>query len=247
MQKLVITLRSTLHCLWVTALAALLVGGIAFVPDAAAQGGSGGSSGPQLTVLAEGLNVRSGPGVTYPTAGLLVRGDQAPLVGHHAASGWWQVQLPGGSAGWVSGGAAYVAISGSTAGLPEVAAPATAGAPSAAASPAPSTARKGGTIVFETSSGGDIFAVNANTLAGTGGTNLRRLTSGMDPALSPDGQRVPSPAGTTIRMAPWAACGSSMLTAAASEPSWATSTSPSRRSGRLTGSKSPSASSTAGG
>jgi TolB protein len=194
MRKLVIALRSTLHYLWATVLLALLVGGIVFVPAAAAQGGNAGSNGPQLTVLAEGLNARSGPGVAYPVVGLLVQGDQVSIIGHHAASGWWQVQLAGGGAGWVSGGTAYISISGNTAGLPEVTAPvpATAGAPvpasagaqSAASSPAPANAKKGGTIVFETASGGDIYAVNAN------GTNVRRLTSGMDPALSPDGQWV---------------------------------------------------------
>jgi len=47
-----------------------------------------------------------------------------------------------------------------------------------------------GTIVFQTASGGAIYAVDADTLTGTGGTNLRYLTTGMDPALSPDGQWV---------------------------------------------------------
>jgi len=41
-----------------------------------------------------------------------------------------------------------------------------------------------GTIVFQTSSGGAIYAINAD------GSNLRYLTNGMDPALSPDGQWV---------------------------------------------------------
>jgi dipeptidyl aminopeptidase/acylaminoacyl peptidase len=41
-----------------------------------------------------------------------------------------------------------------------------------------------GTLVFQTVSGGDIYAINAD------GTNLRYLTTGMDPALSPDGQWV---------------------------------------------------------
>jgi TolB protein len=41
-----------------------------------------------------------------------------------------------------------------------------------------------GTIVFQTTSGGPIYAVNAD------GANLRYLTTGLDPALSPDGQWV---------------------------------------------------------
>ena len=39
-------------------------------------------------------------------------------------------------------------------------------------------------IVFQTSSGGTIYAVNPD------GSNLRQLTTGMDPAISPDGTQV---------------------------------------------------------
>jgi Tol biopolymer transport system component len=46
------------------------------------------------------------------------------------------------------------------------------------------SASPSGTIVFQTASGGPIYAVNAD------GSNLRPLTTGMDPALSPDGQWV---------------------------------------------------------
>lgn len=62
-------------------------------------------------------------------------------------------------------------------------------APDAAAAGEGSTSTSG-TIVFQTSSGGAIYAVSADTLTGTGGSNLRYLTTGMDPALSPDGQWV---------------------------------------------------------
>jgi sugar lactone lactonase YvrE len=41
-----------------------------------------------------------------------------------------------------------------------------------------------GVIVFQTTSGGEIYAINAD------GSNLRYLTTGLDPALSPDGQWV---------------------------------------------------------
>ena len=49
---------------------------------------------------------------------------------------------------------------------------------------ASSTASEAGTIVFQTSSGGAIYAVQAD------GTGLRYLTTGMDPAISPDGTMV---------------------------------------------------------
>ncbi len=109
------TLLSTRR-LWLTTLLALLLTGTILVPSAAAQAGDS----PQLTVLAEALNVRSGPGATYPAIDLLTQGDQVTIVGQHAASGWWQVKLTGGRTGWVTGGAAYVSVSGDTAGRPRL-------------------------------------------------------------------------------------------------------------------------------
>jgi uncharacterized protein YraI len=163
----------------VAALLALgLVAGMVLVPTAAAQG----DGGTRLSVLVEALNVRAGPGVTYAVIGLLVGGDEVAVTGQHVASGWWQVRLDDGRLGWVSGGAAYVQVSGDTGGVPEVAAP-----PTAAAVSAPG---RGGTLVFQTASGGPIYAVSVDTTAGTGGSNLRYLTTGIDPALSPDGQRI---------------------------------------------------------
>lgn len=50
--------------------------------------------------------------------------------------------------------------------------------------PAGASADTAGTIVFQTSSGGAIYAINAD------GSNLQYLTHGIDPALSPDGQWV---------------------------------------------------------
>jgi hypothetical protein len=162
--------------LWMAALLALWLAGAVFVPGAAAQT----DDSPHLTVVVEALNVREGPGMGYPSAGSLARGDQVPMIGRHAATGWWQVQLPGNHIGWVTGVTSYVHISGDTAGLPEVAAP-----PLTAMSgstPAPiANPTLTGTIVFQTVSGGPIYAINAD------GTNLRYLTIGVDPALSPDG------------------------------------------------------------
>jgi dipeptidyl aminopeptidase/acylaminoacyl peptidase len=42
----------------------------------------------------------------------------------------------------------------------------------------------GGKLVFQTSSGGDIYTINAD------GSGLRRLTDGLDPAWSPDGTHI---------------------------------------------------------
>jgi hypothetical protein len=56
--------------------------------------------------------------------------------------------------------------------------------PNPLATPVPQGSLSGGKIVFQESSGGNIYTVNAD------GTNLQRLTFGLDPAWSPDGTMV---------------------------------------------------------
>ena len=142
---------------------------------ATATGAAQAPQTPGLTVLVPALNVRSGPGTGYPVIGTLRQGDQAPIVGRHSASGWWQVKPVSSSTGWVSGSPALVRVSGDTAAVPEVSAP-----PMPAR---PATAKKG-LLVFQLSNGGTIYVVNPD------GSGLRALTTGMDPALSPDGRQV---------------------------------------------------------
>ena len=166
----------------VIALLAVLLTGSLLVPVAAAAAQD--PSGPELTVLTRALNVRSGPGTNYPVINGLKQGSNAAIVGRHTASGWWQIALAGGKTGWVSGSTALVKVSGATDQTPEVAAPpVTAAVPprTAATGPTPGT---GKTIVFQESSGGGIYVISSS------GTGLRKLTTGMDPALSPDGRRV---------------------------------------------------------
>jgi TolB protein len=120
--------------------------------------------------------VRSGPGLTYPAFNVLPQGDQVTVIGYDAAADWWQIQLADGITGWVSGGPAYVSVSDDPAGLSA----ATATEPSApVANPALVS-----TLVFQTASGGPIYAIDED------GSNLRYLTTGLDPVLSPDGQWV---------------------------------------------------------
>lgn len=154
--------------------AVLILAGLIFVPTAAAQG----NNVHQLTVIAPMLNVRSGPGLAYPAFDVLKQGDQVAVLNYNAASDWWQVQLPSGSAGWISGGAAYVSVSSDAA------------APASQPAVPMTHATNSGTIVFQTASGGAIYAINSNTLTGTGGAHPHYLTTGMDPAISPDGQWV---------------------------------------------------------
>ncbi|MBN1994861.1 MAG: PD40 domain-containing protein [Anaerolineae bacterium] len=153
--------------------------GAIFTPVVIAQNNT-----PRLTVMVEALNVRSGPGLSYPVTGLLKQDDAVDVIGQHPASGWWQIQLPDGGEGWVTGVSTYARVSGDTANVPEVAAPLAAAVmettPAAPLPPGPGD----GTIVFQASSGGPIYAIDA------AGSNLRYLTTGLDPALSPDGRWV---------------------------------------------------------
>jgi dipeptidyl aminopeptidase/acylaminoacyl peptidase len=159
----------------VSGLAAVVVLALALTGATATSAAAQAPQTPGLTVLVPALNVRSGPGTGYPVISGLRQGNQAPIVGRHSASGWWQVKPGSGATGWVSGSPALVRVSGDTAAVPEVPAPPM---PARAA-----TARKG-LLVFQLSNGGPIYVVNPD------GSGLRALTTGMDPAMSSDGRQV---------------------------------------------------------
>jgi dipeptidyl aminopeptidase/acylaminoacyl peptidase len=140
------------------------------------------ADGPQATVTGSVLNVRQGPETSYRVLTLVRAGDILPVTGKSKAGNWYLVSLPDGRSGWVNSG--YVSLSGSTGAIPEVAAPA--GMPATATLVASAGAAAAGShlIVFQTRSGGSIYTVRPD------GTNLRLLTTGTDPALSPDGRQV---------------------------------------------------------
>ncbi|OQA37598.1 MAG: translocation protein TolB [Chloroflexi bacterium ADurb.Bin325] len=131
------------------------------------------------------LNVRAGPGTTYGVVGSLTSGNRVTATARNAAGDWLRIaaaNLPGG-AGWVS--AAYLTVQGSAADLPVAAdvQPATS-APRPAASTAQPVAGLTGKLVFQERSGGAIYLYDLARGA------LRTLTTGADPALSPDGRTV---------------------------------------------------------
>ena len=105
----------------------------------------------------------------------LRQGAQAAIIGRNATGNWYQVRPTGGSTGWVTGSPALVQVTGDLTAVPVVSAPVPAAKPAG---------RSVGTIVLQTASGGPIYVANAD------GSNLRYLTTGMDPAISPDGQWV---------------------------------------------------------
>jgi uncharacterized protein YraI len=138
-------------------------------------GAAQAADAPTLTVTVDALNMRQGPGTGYAIVDVLRSGDTATVTGRDATGTWYQVKLADGRSGWVNG--SYVQLSGDATGVPVVQAPVASARPAAPAA-------KGNTIVFQTASGGPIYVMNAD------GSNLRYLTNGIDPALSPDGKQV---------------------------------------------------------
>jgi hypothetical protein len=164
--------------LWLTVVLVLLLVGSGFVSEAMAQD----DNAPQLTVVSPVLSVRTGPDMTYEVIDYLMQGEQVTAIGYDAASDWWQVELPDGRSGWVNGRPYYVSLTGDTTALRE----SSTSQPEQTVNNSQINIQNSPleTIVFQTAVGGSIYAINAD------GTNLRYLTTGMDPAISADGQRV---------------------------------------------------------
>lgn len=79
-------------------------------------------NGPQVTILSATLNVRGGPGTTYPLVGVLKESDVVAIVGRNADRSWWVIQS-GPLRGWIINSPTYMTVSGDTSGVPLVAAP----------------------------------------------------------------------------------------------------------------------------
>lgn len=143
------------------------------------------AAAPQLKATVAGteqrLNVRSGPGTTWPVMTSVAPGTVLVASARNAPGDWIRVEgaaLPGAS-GWVS--ARYLALEGRAADLPVAAPAAAASARPRATAPATGLSGK---LVFQESSGGKINVYDL------GDGSLRTLTTGADPALSPDGRTV---------------------------------------------------------
>jgi hypothetical protein len=132
------------------------------------------------TVLARKLNLRSGPGIKQSIIDKLTSGQKISVLGRSDNSQWLQVQTADGKTGWAA--ARWIKLN-----KPVKELPVTGKALSAVPKPVPvSTAGSGagGRIVFQESSGGPIYIMNAD------GTGLRQVATGLDPALSPDGSKI---------------------------------------------------------
>ena len=143
-----------------------------------------------MEVRVGGLHVREGPDTFYPSLGTVQKGSRMSILGRYPLTGWLQVAYvgPAGERGWVTGNEEFVVVHGDLGAVPQVVEVQPGNVPqrsdlASAAAPPPSS-DVAGKLVFQTSSGGDIYIVNAD------GTGLRKLTTGLDPALSPDGTQV---------------------------------------------------------
>ncbi len=126
-----------------------------------------------------------GPGIYHDMAGTLAIKTLVWVLGLDDTRSWALVKpIPGSSAAWAP--INYLKIGGRWADLPvaryEGEGPKAEEAP-VAGNQLPITPPKN-IIVFQRSSGGDIMVIKPD------GSGLRRLTSGIDPVLSPDGQTV---------------------------------------------------------
>jgi TolB protein len=121
----------------------------------------------------KGVNIRAGPGTSFPIITALRAGDSVTVLGlNEPGRDWASVQTAAGKQGWVS--LPLLDFSGPPSDLPAI-----------TLSALQSTIRNSRSfLVFQLSSGGDILLVNAD------GSGLRRLTQGIDPVLSPDSHRV---------------------------------------------------------
>lgn len=130
------------------------------------------------------LNIRAGPGMDYLVIGKAAPASTVTVVRRSEDGQWLQVEqpeLPAGF-GWVS--ARYLDLGADVSDLPlsgEIS--------DAPGLPAPRTGTQGdsglaGTLVFQERSGGTIYAYDLAS------GDLRPITTGADPAISPDGQTI---------------------------------------------------------
>jgi hypothetical protein len=84
---------------------------------------------PMVVAQGDGVNVRSGPGETFPVIGRLEPGTQARMTGRYGD--WWQIDY-GGAPGWVAG---WVVTASDTEDVPEVVPPPSPIPPTAAPAP----------------------------------------------------------------------------------------------------------------
>lgn len=132
------------------------------------------------------LNVRAGPGTDSRIVGSISPDEVITIVGRNADSNWLLIGRADAELGWVS--ADYVKADQPLHAIPISDYMRPALAPRSSIMPADqstdTTTGLDGTLVFQSSNGGTIYAYELKS------HNLWSLTHGMDPAISPNGQTV---------------------------------------------------------
>lgn len=73
---------------------------------------------PDAVVVAQALNLRAGPGSSYPVLGQLTANAPLDIIGQVKSLNWFQVQLPDGQVGWVAGDAKLMQVNRSLDSIP---------------------------------------------------------------------------------------------------------------------------------
>lgn len=123
------------------------------------------AGGLTAVVQVVSLNVRQGPGTTYPVAGKLAEGTEITVQGRNEAGDWWYICcIAGGAPGWVSA----ALVTPSFAADQAAALPVVANEAAPAATPAPSTTAATTTTTATTTGGvqGTVAGVNLNVRSG---------------------------------------------------------------------------------
>lgn len=77
-----------------------------------AQTAPGNAPQPTAVVVSAGLNIRSGPGLTYAIVGYLRQNQEVPIIGQAENCRWLLISMPDAKQGWISGKPAYVSLKG---------------------------------------------------------------------------------------------------------------------------------------
>ena len=85
------------------------------------------------TILADRLNVRSGPGTGYGVVASAKKGEKYTVTGQSGSCAWLKIASGGKALGWVSGNKAFVKLNGACSGIPAAGASSTGGAAAPAA------------------------------------------------------------------------------------------------------------------
>jgi uncharacterized protein YgiM (DUF1202 family) len=96
-------------------------------------------SNATATILADRLNVRSGPGTGYGVVASAKKGEKYSVTGQSGNCAWLKIASGGKALGWVSGNKAYTKLSGACSGIPAAGASST----GSAAAPAAGKSKQG--------------------------------------------------------------------------------------------------------